>query len=93
MLKISVKGRMLLTLKDFIFIITWLFFLLIIADAFAGQPRIASYFIWVWYILGVLYALKVADNFRMQKIDRADKPILENGSKSIKATKPRFFEA
>lgn len=51
-------------------------------------------FIWVWYILGILYALKIIDNFRMQKpqVNNSTSK-LENESKIIKQSKPRFFEA
>lgn len=94
MIKISVKGRVLLTTKDFLFIIAWIVLFLFIADAFAEDKRIASYFIWVWNILGVLYALKIVDNFQMQKtqVNNSD-PKLEDERKIIKTPKTRFFEA
>lgn len=94
MVKISVKGRVLLTTKDFLFIIAWIVLFLFIADAFAEQARIASYFIWVWNILGVLYFLKIVDNFQMQKPQgNNSESRLEEENRIIKTPKTRFFEA
>lgn len=94
LIKVTLKGKVLLTFKDFIFLITWLVLLLFIADAFAGQARIAGYFLWVWEILGFIYVLKIVDNYNLQKKEEV-KPEskIETHRETVKAPKTRFFEA
>lgn len=92
--KLYIKDRVFLATKDFLFIITWLVLLLFIADAFGNEPRIRSYFVWVWEILGILYAWKIAENFQLQKPqENSSEPKLEDNKKTIKSSKNRFFEA
>ncbi|MDO8618310.1 MAG: hypothetical protein Q7R49_00010 [Candidatus Daviesbacteria bacterium] len=83
MLKISVKGRVLLSIKDLVFIITWLFMLICIADAMNGQPRGMTIFLTIWWIFGFIYAWKIVDNYNLQK---NKEPVAKNPTK-------KFFEA
>lgn len=94
MIKIFIRGKVLLTTTDIIFILACIVMFLFIADAFAEDGRIASYFIVVLTVLEICYALKVIDNYNMQKtkeIDLASKS--EDGTKAVRVPKPRFFEA
>ena len=94
MIKISLGGKVLLQLKDILFILACIVMFLFIADAFAEDRRIASYFIAVLTILEIIYALKVIDNYNMQETKQTDQSSkLESGSKTARVTKPRFFEA
>lgn len=94
MISIYVKGKVLLQLKDIIFILACIVMTLFIADAFAEDRRIASYFIVALTILEIIYVLKVIDNYNMQGSKQTDKSSnLENRSKTARVTKPRFFES
>lgn len=94
MIRLFVKGKVLLTTKDIIFILACIVMTLFIADAFAQDRRIAAYFIAVLTILEIIYALKVIDNYNMQGSRQTDKSAnLENRSKTAGVAKPRFFEA
>lgn len=67
---------------------------LFIADAFAEDRRIASYFIFVLTIMEILYVLKVIDNYNMQETKQTEQTSnLENGNETTKIAKQRFFEA
>lgn len=98
--KVYIKGKVLLTFKDLVFIITWLFFLVCIADAMNGQPRGMTIFLGVWEILGIVYAFKIFDCYKAQKRETGQTNISENENrteyrlmKEKKTTKPQFFES
>ena len=92
--KIYLKGRVLLTFKDLIFILTWLFFLVCIADAMNGQPRGMTILLTIWWIFGFIYAWKIVDNYNLQKKEGTESEVkLENQTKTVKSLKPKFFEA
>lgn len=92
--KFTIKGKVLLTFKDLVFIITWLFMLLSIADAMNGQERGMRIFLGIWEVLGAIYALKIIDNYELQKKEATEPEVkLENQTKTVKSPKPRFFES
>lgn len=96
MIKFLVKGRVLLATKDFIFIFASLVMLLFILDAFADQPRIGTYFLYVLVIFDFIYALKVVDNYNLQKTKEAEKEIIpesEEKTRKVIKIRSRYFEA
>lgn len=44
-----------------------------IFDAFAEQARIGTYFLYVLIIMDYIYAVKIIDNYKMQKNEKPQK--------------------
>lgn len=91
MIKFFVKGKVLLTTKDFLFILASLVMLLFILDAFANETRIGSYFLYVLFFLDFIYALKIVENYKIQETKKTE-PNLDSNPK-IQIPVKKFFEA
>ncbi|MBI2596767.1 hypothetical protein HYW41_01300 [Candidatus Daviesbacteria bacterium] len=91
--KIYLKGKVLLTFKDLVFIITWLFMLVSIADAMHGQERGITIFLGIWEVLGFVYALKIAENYSLQKKEEEKLQTKIEQKEIVKKPNPQFFEA
>lgn len=93
MIKISIKGKVFISTKDILFIIASFVMLLFILDAFANEPRIGTYFLYVLIFFDYIYFLKMIDNYELQKPKQVNQQSTSENQKTVKVNKPRYFEA